>query len=239
MYTISNGAGLNLNGFNYWLLGNLNSNCFFLVSILCFVIGLILTLIFAMGDFPVSTITTTAVILIGLVFTLISSLSYEHVYQQAMSKINFARSNEKIPRIYHETINIGVSLKKNSNAATSDYNVYLKNGKSVQYVHLVNSNDITVKPNLKIMKVVTDFAGKKSTIKLIPLNKIGQAYSKVCWYVAKQPHLYNLKIDATSIGTIATYNEAPDSKAQTKVMCLINNKPSKETNNKVIKLKLN
>lgn len=89
------------------------------------------------------------------------------------------------------------------------------------------------------MQIKTKFVGKKSTISLKQLNQLGRSYDKVCWYIAKQPNLYDLKIRINNNGTVATYRPNVDSQSKIKVVCFLN-KPEKqtETNTKTVNLSL-
>lgn len=89
------------------------------------------------------------------------------------------------------------------------------------------------------MQIKTKFVGKKSTISLKPLNNLGRSYDRVCWYIAKQPNLYDLKIRVNNNGTVATYRPNADSQSTIRVVCFLN-KPEKQvkTNSKTIDLSL-
>lgn len=90
-----------------------------------------------------------------------------------------------------------------------------------------------------IIQIKTQFVGKESTIRLKPLNKLGRSYDRVCWYIAKQPNLYDLKIRVNNNGTVATYRPKADNQSKIKVVCFLN-KPKKQdkTNSKTINLSL-
>lgn len=155
------------------------------------------------------------------------------VYNQIGDKICFASSNKTLNRVYRASPDIEITSDKE----VQDQQIGTEPAK--QYIYFTNNKNFTGPKKQRIMQITTKFAGKKSTISLKPLNKLGRSYDRVCWYIAKQPNLYNLKIRINNNGTVATYRPKADSQSKIKVVCFLN-KPVKQakTNIKTINLSL-
>lgn len=155
------------------------------------------------------------------------------MYNQIGSKICFTSSNKTLNRVYRASPDIEITSDKE----VQDQQIGTKPAK--QYIYFTNNKNFTGPKKQRIMQITTKFVGKKSTISLKPLNKLGRSYDRVCWYVAKQPNLYDLKIRVNNNGTVATYRPKADSQSKIKVVCFVN-KPEKQikTNIKTINLNL-
>lgn len=152
---------------------------------------------------------------------------------QIGSKICFASSNKTLNRVYRASPDIEITSDKE----VQDQQIGTEPAK--QYIYFTNNKNFTGSKKQRIMQITTKFVGKKSTISLKPLNKLGRSYDRVCWYIAKQPNLYDLKIRLNNNGTVATYRPKADSQNKIKVVCFLN-KPAKQvkTNIKTINLSL-
>lgn len=155
------------------------------------------------------------------------------MYNQIGSKICFTSSNKTLNRVYRASPDIEITSDKE----VQDQQTDTKPAK--QYIYFTNNKNFTGPKKQRIMQIKTKFVGKKSTISLKPLNKLGRSYDRVCWYIAKQPNLYDLKIRINNNGTVATYRPKADSQSKIKVVCFLN-KPEKQvkTNMKTINLSL-
>lgn len=149
------------------------------------------------------------------------------------NKICFASSSKTLNRVYRESPDIEITSDKE----VQDQQIGTEPAK--QYIYFTNNKNFTGSKKQRIMQIKTKFVGKKSTISLKPLNKLGRSYDRVCWYVAKQPNLYDLKIRINNNGTVATYRPNADSQSKIKVVCFLN-KPEKQvkTNIKTVNLSL-
>lgn len=152
---------------------------------------------------------------------------------QIGSKIRFASSNKTLNRVYRASPDIEITSDKKA----QDQQIGTESAK--QYIYFTNNKNFTSTKKQRIMQITTKFVGKKSTISLEPLNKLGRSYDRVCWYIAKQPNLYDLKIRLNNNGTVATYRPKADSQSKIKVVCFVN-KPEKQvkTNIKTVNLSL-
>lgn len=148
-------------------------------------------------------------------------------------KICFTSSNKTLNRIYRESPDIEIT----SDEKAQDQQIGTEPAK--QYIYFTNNKNFTGPKKQRIMQIKTKFVGKKSTISLKPLNKLGRSYDRVCWYISKQPNLYNLKIRVNNNGTVAIYRPKADSQSKIKVVCFLN-KPEKQvkTNIKTVNLSL-
>ena len=148
-------------------------------------------------------------------------------------KICFTSSNKTLNRIYRTSPDIEITSDKEAR----DQQIGTKPAK--QYIYFTNNQNFTGPKKQRIMQIKTKFVGKKSTISLKPLNQLGRSYDRVCWYIAKQPNLYDLKIRVDNNGTVATYRPKADSQSKIKVICFLN-KPEKQvkTNSKTVDLSL-
>lgn len=148
-------------------------------------------------------------------------------------KICFASSSKTLNRVYRASPDIEITSDKK----VQDQQIGTEPAK--QYVYFTNNKNFTGPKKQRIMQITTKFVGKKSTINLKPLNKLGRSYDRVCWYIAKQPNLYDLKIRINNNGTVATYRPKADSQSKIKVVCFVD-KPEKQakTNIKTVNLSL-
>ena len=148
-------------------------------------------------------------------------------------KICFTSSGKTLNRVYRASPDIKIT----SDETAQKQQIGTKPAK--QYIYFTNNKNFTDTKKQRIMQIKTKFVGKKSTISLKPLNKLGRSYDRVCWYIAKQPNLYDLKIRVNNNGTVATYRPKADSQSKIKVVCLLN-KPEKPviTNIKTVDLSL-
>lgn len=155
------------------------------------------------------------------------------VHNQIGDKICFASSGKTLNRVYRESPDIEITSDKKA----QDQQTGTEPAK--QYIYFTNNKNFTGPKKQRIMQIKTKFVGKKSTISLKPLNKLGRSYDRVCWYIAKQPNLYDLKIRVNNNGTVATYRPKADSQSKIKVVCFLN-KPEKQvkTNIKTVNLNL-
>ena len=148
-------------------------------------------------------------------------------------KICFTSSGKTLNRVYRASPDIKIT----SDETAREQQIGTKPAK--QYIYFTNNKNFTGTKKQRIMQIKTKFVGKKSTISLKPLNQLGRSYDRVCWYIAKQPNLYDLKIRVNNNGTVATYRPKADSQSKIKVVCFLN-KPEKQvkTNSKTIDLSL-
>ena len=148
-------------------------------------------------------------------------------------KICFTSSGKTLNRVYRASPDIRITSDKEAR----EQQIGTKPAK--QYIYFTNNQNFTGPKKQRIMQIKTKFVGKKSTISLKPLNKLGRSYDRVCWYIAKQPNLYDLKIRVNNNGTVATYRPKADSQNKIKVVCFVN-KPEKQvkTNIKTVNLNL-
>lgn len=148
-------------------------------------------------------------------------------------KICFTSSNKTLNRVYRASPDIKITSDETAQAQQ------IGTEPAKQYIYFTNNKNFTGTKKQRIMQIKTKFVGKKSTISLKPLNQLGRSYDRVCWYIAKQPNLYDLKIKVNNNGTVATYRPKADSQNKIKVVCFLN-KPEKQvkTNSKTIDLSL-
>lgn len=154
-------------------------------------------------------------------------------YNQINDKICFTSSQKTLNRVYRASPDIEITSDKKA----QDQQRGAKPAK--QYIYFTSNKNYASPEKQRIMQIKTKFVGKKSTISLQPLNNLGRSYDRVCWYIAKQPNLYDLKIRVNNNGTVATYRPNVDSQSKIKVVCFLN-KPEKQvkTNSKTIDLSL-
>lgn len=173
------------------------------------------------------------VFLICLISESVILVKTNDVDNQIGDKICFASSDKTLNRVYRESPDIEITSDKKA----QDQQIGTK--PATQYIYFTNNKDFTGPKKQRIMQIKTKFVGKKSTISLKPLNKLGRSYDRVCWYIAKQPNLYDLKIRINNNGTVATYRPKVDSQSKIKVVCFLN-KPEKQvkTNIKTVNLSL-
>ncbi len=174
-----------------------------------------------------------AVLSICIVSYFMISYNMNDMHNLINDKICFASSTKMLNRVYRESPDIEITSDKKAQDQQTDTKP------ATQYIYFTNNKNFTGPKKQRIMQIKTKFVGKKSTISLKPLNKLGRSYDRVCWYVAKQPNLYDLKIRINNNGTVATYRPKADSQSKIKVVCFLN-KPEKQakTNIKTINLSL-
>lgn len=136
-------------------------------------------------------------------------------------KICFTSSGKTLNRVYRASPDIEIT----SDETAQEQQTGTEPAK--QYIYFTNNQNFTGTKKQRIMQIKTKFVGKKSTISLKPLNQLGRSYDRVCWYIAKQPNLYDLKIRVNNNGTVATYRPKADSQSKIKVVCFLN-KPEKQ-----------
>lgn len=144
-----------------------------------------------------------------------------NTYNQIDDKICFTSSGKTLNRVYRASPDIKIT----SDETAQDQQIGTEPAK--QYIYFTNNKNFTDSKKQRIMQIKTKFVGKKSTISLKPLNQLGRSYDRVCWYIAKQPNLYDLKIRVNNNGTVATYRPKADSQSKIKVVCFLN-KPEKQ-----------
>ena len=154
-------------------------------------------------------------------------------YNQINDKICFTSSNKTLNRVYRASPDIEITSDKKAQDQQRDAKP------TNQYIYFTNNKNYASPEKQRIMQIKTKFIGKTSTISLKPLNNLGRSYDRVCWYIAKQPNLYDLKIRINNNGTVATYRPNVDSQSTIRVVCFLN-KPEKQikTNSKTIDLSL-
>ena len=192
--------------------------------VICFiVIGLLL---YMLCEFP-DAMHSNLVWLVGVVLSIfiISCLvilyNMDDMHNLIDDKICFTSSNKTLNRVYRESPDIKIT----SDETAQKQQIGTKPAK--QYIYFTNDQNFTGPKKQRIMQIKTKFVGKKSTISLKPLNQLGRSYDRVCWYIAKQPNLYDLKIRVNNNGTVATYRPKADSQNKIKVVCFLN-KPEKQ-----------
>ena len=162
-----------------------------------------------------------AVISICTISYLVILCNMDAANNQIDDKICFASSSKTLNRVYRASPDIKIT----SDETAQKQQIGTKPAK--QYIYFTNDQNFTDPKKQRIMQIKTKFVGKKSTISLKPLNQLGRSYDRVCWYIAKQPNLYNLNIRVTNNGTVATYRPKADSQSKIKVVCFLN-KPEKQ-----------
>lgn len=174
-----------------------------------------------------------AVVSICIIGYFVMLVKTNDTYNQINDKICFTSSNKTLNRVYRASPDIEITSDKKA----QDQQRNAKPAK--QYIYFTNNKNYTDPEKQPIMQIKTKFVGKKSTISLKPLNDLGRSYDRVCWYIAKQPNLYDLKIRVNNNGTVATYRPNVDSQSKIKVVCFLN-KPEKQVkkNSKTIDLSL-
>ena len=174
-----------------------------------------------------------AMVSISIIGYFVMLVKMNDTYNQIDNKICFTSSQKTLNRVYRASPNIEITSDKE----VQDQKIGTEPAK--QYIYLTNNKNFTGPEKQRIMQIETKFVGKKSTISLKPLNQLGRSYDRVCWYIAKQPNLYDLKIRVNNNGTVATYRPKLDSQSKIRVVCFLN-KPEKQakTNIKTIDLSL-
>lgn len=174
-----------------------------------------------------------AVLSICIISYLVILYNMNDMHNLINDKICFASSSKTLNRVYRESPDIEITSDKE----VQDQQIGTEPAK--QYIYFTNNKNFTGPKKQRIMQITTKFVGEKSTISLKPLNKLGRSYDRVCWYIAKQPNLYDLKIRLNNNGTVATYRPNADSQSKIKVVCFLN-KPEKQakTNIKTVNLSL-
>ena len=174
-----------------------------------------------------------AVVSICIIGYFVMLVKLNDAYNQINDKICFTSSQKTLNRVYRTSPDIEITSDKKA----QDQQRNSKPAK--QYIYFTNNKNYTDPEKQPIMQIKTKFVGKKSTISLKPLNQLGRSYDRVCWYIAKQPNLYDLKIRVNNNGTVATYRPKLDSQSKIKVVCFLN-KPEKQakTNIKTVDLSL-
>ena len=174
-----------------------------------------------------------AVVSICIIGYFVMLVKTNDAYNQINDKICFTSSNKTLNRVYRASPDIEITSDKKAQDQQ-------RNAKPTkQYIYFTNNKNYASPKKQRIMQIKTTFVGKKSTISLKPLNNLGRSYDRVCWYIAKQPNLYDLKIRVNNNGTVATYRPNIDSQSKIRVVCFLN-KPEKQikTNSKTIDLSL-
>ena len=237
MHILNNGSGIApkfawLMNHPYWLIV-----IFFIWSIIiCFIlIGL---LIYMLGESIDSkhlklACFLGAVLSICIIGYFMMLVKMNDMYKQINDRICFVSSGKTLNRVYRSSPDIEITSDNQAQ------NQQTGTKPATQYIYLANNKNFTGPKKQRIMQIKTKFVGKKSTISLKPLNKLGRSYDRVCWYIAKQPNLYGLKIRVNNNGTVATYRPKADSQSKIKVVCFLN-KPEKQvkTNTKTVNLSL-
>lgn len=174
-----------------------------------------------------------AVLSICIISYFVMLVKMNGTYNQIDDKICFTSSQKALNRVYRASPDIEITSDKKA----QDQQKGTEPAK--QYIYFINNKNYTDPEKQPIMQIKTKFVGKKSTISLQPLNNLGRSYDRVCWYIAKQPNLYDLKIRVNNNGTVATYRPKLDSQSKIKVVCFLN-KPEKQTktNTKTVDLSL-
>lgn len=162
-----------------------------------------------------------AVLSICIIGYFVMLVRINDMYNQIDDKICFTSSGKTLNRIYRASPDIKITSDKEA----QEQQIGTKPAK--QYIYFTNNQNFTGTKKQRIMQIKTKFVGKKSTISLKPLNQLGRSYDRVCWYIAKQPNLYDLKIRVNNNGTVATYRPKADSQSKIKVVCFLN-KPEKQ-----------
>ena len=162
-----------------------------------------------------------AVLSICIISYLVISYNMADMHNLINDKICFTSSQKTLNRVYRASPDIKITSDKE----TRDQQIGTEPAK--QYIYFTNNKNFTGTKKQRIMQIKTKFVGKKSTISLKPLNQLGRSYDRVCWYIAKQPNLYDLKIRVDNNGTVATYRPKADSQSKIRVVCLLN-KPEKQ-----------
>ena len=174
-----------------------------------------------------------AVLSICIIGYLVMLVRMNDMHYLINDKICFTSSGKTLNRVYRTSPDIKITSDKEAR----EQQIGTKPAK--QYIYFTNNKNYASPEKQRIMQIKTKFVGKKSTISLKPLNQLGRSYDRVCWYIAKQPNLYDLKIRVDNNGTVATYRPKADSQSKIKVVCFLN-KPEKQvkTNSKTIDLSL-
>lgn len=159
---------------------------------------------------------------IAIISYFVMLVKMNDTYNHMNDKICFTSSNKTLNRVYRASPDIEITSDKE----VQDQKIDTEPAK--QYIYLTNNKNFTGPKKQRIMQIKTKFVGKKSTISLKPLNQLGRSYDRVCWYIAKQPNLYDLKIRVNNNGTVATYRPKLDSQSKIRVVCFLN-KPEKQT----------
>lgn len=205
----------------YWTI------CFLLIGLLIYMIWA------AIDDDKYSDWFLGAILVLYIIIEPVSLVRMHDMHNLINDKICFTSSNKTLNRVYRESPDIEITSDETAQAQQ------IGTEPAKQYIYFTNNKNFTGPKKQRIMQIKTKFVGKKSTISLKPLNKLGHSYDRVCWYIAKQPNLYDLKIRLNNNGTVATYRPNADSQSKIKVVCFLN-KPEKQakTNIKTVNLSL-
>ena len=229
MHILNNGNGITPKF--TWLMNHPNWS----TIIGCIVIALLIYMLCEFSDSKHSKFAWLlgAVLSIYIIGYLMILCNMNDMHYLINDKICFTSSGKTLNRVYRISPDIGIT----SDETAQKQQIGTKPAK--QYIYFTNNQNFTGPKKQRIMQIKTKFVGKKSTISLKPLNKLGRSYDRVCWYIAKQPNLYDLKIRVNNNGTVATYRPKADSQNKIKVVCFVN-KPEKQVkaNIKTINLSL-
>lgn len=229
MHILNNGNGVT-SKFT-WLMNHPNWS----IVISCIVIRLLIYMLCEFSNSKHSNLAwfLGAVLSICIIGYFVMLVKTNDAYNQIDNKIDFTSSGKTLNRVYRASPDIEITSDKKA----QDQQRGTKPAK--QYIYFTNNKNYTGPEKQPIMQIKTKFVGKKSTINLKPLNQLGRSYDRVCWYIAKQPNLYDLKIRVNNNGTVATYRPELNSPSKIKVVCFLN-KPEKQikTNIKTVNLSL-
>lgn len=217
MHILNNGNGI-IPKFT-WLLNHPNWS----TVISCIVLGLLIYMLCVFANSKHSNLAwfLGAVLSICIIGYFVMLVRINDMYNQIDNKICFTSSGKTLNRVYRESPDIEIT----SDEKAQDQQIGTEPAK--QYIYFTNNKNFTGTKKQRIMQIKTKFVGKKSTISLKPLNQLGRSYDRVCWYIAKPPNLYDLKIRINNNGTVATYRPKADSQSKIKVVCFLN-KPEKQ-----------
>lgn len=214
MHVLNNGNGITskftwLMNHPYWTI------CFLLIGLLIYMVWA------AIDDDKYLVCFLGAILVLYIIIEPVSLVRMHDMHNQINDKICFASSGKTLNRVYRASPDIKITSDKEARDKQTGTKP------ATQYIYFTNNKNFTGTKKQRIMQIKTKFVGKKSTISLKPLNQLGRSYDRVCWYIAKQPNLYDLKIRVNNNGTVATYRLKADSQSKIKVVCFLN-KPEKQ-----------
>ena len=221
MHILNNGNGITSNFI--WLMNHSYLSIVIIVIYFIFLVGLVIYMGCEFSNSKHSNLAwflgaVSSICIIGY-FAILFNINDMH--NLINDKICFTSSGKTLNRVYRASPDIKIT----SDEEAREQQIGTKPAK--QYIYFTNNKNFTSPKKQRIMQIKTKFVGKKSTISLKPLNKLGRSYDRVCWYIAKQPNLYDLKIRVNNNGTVATYRPKADSQNKIKVVCFLN-KPEKQ-----------
>lgn len=217
MHILNNGNGITPKF--TWLMNHPNWS----TVISCIVLGLLIYMLCVFAKSKHSNLAwfLGAVLSICIIGYFVMLIRMNDMHYLINDKICFTSSGKTLNRVYRASPDIKIT----SDETAQDQQIGTEPAK--QYIYFTNNKNFTGTKKQRIMQIKTKFVGKKSTISLKPLNQLGRSYDRVCWYIAKQPNLYDLKIRVNNNGTVATYRPKADSQSKIKVVCFLN-KPEKQ-----------